>query len=883
MRAASTTDTFAAMTRATSRFANLTFLAVFAACAQPIAVAPHPTPQAVATAESATSAAPVTVVAQPPAAVPSGYDQPPKPVLDVLHAPSPPQPLLSPTSDTILLVSWVNYPPMTQIAEPFLRLAGVRVEPRTRRKHDTPGGYGVSPCARAFALVDVASSRETPVALPAGGCADNVLWTADGKRFAFRNTSHDAVELWIGDATTGAIRRLGDTRLNPMLGSSMQWLADQKTLLVKLVPDRAGPPPAGSDATGAGPSIQETDGKSGESSTYEARDTLASKHDEDLFEYYSTSQLALVDAATGAVTRIGKPASFTEVAAAPDGDHVLVTAIRKPYSYAVTADRFAHDVEVWDRGGRVVRALAQLPIADRVPIRGVPTGPREFAWRRTESATLTWAEALDGGDWNTNVPARDKVMIQRAPFAGAATELMRTEQRFRGLEWSEQPHVSLLHEEDVNRRWQRTFVVDVDDAKSKPRVLWDLSSDERYKDPGEAVYRVLPNGQRVVRQDGDAIFLRGQGASPEGDRPFVDRLDLKTRKSERLFRSDKQSLERLLDFTGTARSFLTWRESPSDPPNAMLRTLGEPVAAAPVPGEAAITSTARAVTHLADPTPAVRAIKKRLVRYKRKDGVDLSFTLYTPPDYHEGMRVPAILYAYPLDYASAATAGQVAGSEQRFTLLRNYQLLLLSGYAIIDNAAFPIVGDPKKAYDTYLEQLVDDARAAIDKAVELGVVDRDRIGITGHSHGAMMTANLIAHTDLFRAGVATSGAYNKTLTPFGFQNERRSVWKSQPVYLKVSPFFFADKIKLPLLIMHGMEDANPGTTPIQAVKFYEAIRGNGGIARLVMLPHEPHWYAAMESNEQLAYEMLRWFDKYVKNAPPSAREPEPRTSAARHR
>jgi dipeptidyl aminopeptidase/acylaminoacyl peptidase len=268
----------------------------------------------------------------------------------------------------------------------------------------------------------------------------------------------------------------------------------------------------------------------------------------------------------------------------------------------------------------------------------------------------------------------------------------------------------------------------------------------------------------------------------------------------------------------------------------------------------------------------VRAIKKRLVKYKRKDGTDLSFTLYTPPDYKEGEKRPAILYAYPLDYASAKTAGQVSGSEQTFTKIRDYRLLLLSGYVIIDNAAFPIVGDPKKAYDTYTEQLVDDAKAAIDKAVSLGVVDRDRVGVTGHSHGALMTVNLLAHTKFFRAGVATSGSYNKTLTPFGFQNERRSVWKAPDVYRKVSPFFFADKLKTPLLIMHGAEDANPGTTPLQSVKLYEAVRGNGGIVRLVMLPHEPHWYSAMESNEQLAYEELRWFDTYVKNAKASGSE-----------
>ncbi len=776
---------------------------------------------------------------------------------------------MSPIRDRILLVSWVRYPPIAQVAEPFLRLAGVRVEPRTRRKHDTPGGYGIAPCAQTLTLVDISTSRETPVTLPPDGCVDGVAWAADGRRFAFRNTAKNAVEPWICDAGTGAIRRLGNARLNPMLGSSLQWMPDQKTLLVKLVPADAGPPPEASVATD-GPSIQETTGETGESSTYETRDTLSSRHDEDLFDHYAASQLAFVDADSGAVTPLGEPAIITETDASPDGEHLLVTAIRKPYSYVTTYRNFAHDVELWDRAGRRTRTLAKLPLADRVPIAGVPTGPRDVEWRPTEPATLVWAEALDGGDWNVTVPARDKVMTLSAPFTGDANdakEIARTEQRFSGFDWSERRGVALLHEYDENRHWRRTFLADVDNPATKPTVLWDMSSDERYKDPGRPVYKALSNGRWVVRQEGGAIFLRGEGASVDGDRPFLDRFDLEARTSVRLFRSDKTALEHFLTFTdATSRAFLTWHQSPADPPNAMLRTLGAPLPGKP--GEAMVSSTARAVTHIPDPTPAVRGIKQRLVTYKRKDGTQLSFTLLTPPGYREGTRVPAILYAYPLDYASTSTAGQVSGSEREFMRLADYRLLLLSGYAIIDNAAFPIVGDPKQAYDTYLEQLVEDAQAAVDTAVGTGVVDRDRIGVTGHSHGALMTANLIAHTDLFRAGVATSGSYNKTLTPFGFQNERRSVWRGQSVYLQVSPFFFADRIKLPLLIMHGADDANPGTTPLQAVKLYEAIRGNGGTARLVMLPHEPHWYAALESNEQLAYEELRWFDTYVKHAPP---------------
>src|SRR5215469_10186085 len=804
-----------------------------------------------------------------PAEAASGYNKPPQYILDVMNAPSPPTPVVSPTHDTILLVSMQDYPPMSRVATPFLRLAGARVEPRNHSKHDTPGGYGITPCARSFDLVRVADGEQIHVALPAGACPGEPTWAADGKRFAFVNLAPEAVELWVGDAKTGQVHQVPGVRLNPMFNDDMQWMADQKTLLVKLVPKGMGAPPAESTAP-IGPSIQETDGHKGQSSSYEVRDTLRSKHDEDVFDYYAASQLALVNASTGAITPIGKPANYGSLAPAPDGKHILATAIHKPYSYVTTYDRFPKEVEVWDVSQRthvVSHTIASLPLADRVPIAGVRLGPREFSWRATDPATLVWAEALDGGDWNVNIPARDKVLLQKAPFTAPAVEIARVEQRFDGVAWSEQASVALLNEYDENRHWRRTFAIDVDDPQSKRRLLWDLSFDEKYKNPGFPVMQQLANGQWVVRQDGDSIYLRGPGSSPDGDRPFLDRLNLSTLKSERLFRSDKTSLERVVALTGKdARTFLTWHESPTSPPNAFARTLGKSLDAPA--GEAAYASTSVAITHIPDPTPEVRAIRKQLVKYKRADGLDLSFTLYTPPGYQRGTRVPTVLYAYPLDYAEASTAGQVTGSQATFTQLYEYQLLLLGGYAIIDDASFPIVGDPKKAYDTYLEQLVADAKAAVDEGVRLGVVDPQRVGVTGHSHGALMTVNLVAHSDLFRAGVATSGSYNKTLTPFGFQNERRSVWDATDVYLKVSPFFYADKLKTPILIMHGMEDANPGTTPLQATKLYEAIRGNGGTARLVMLPHEPHWYTAMESNEQEVYEMLRWFDKYVKNAPP---------------
>jgi dipeptidyl aminopeptidase/acylaminoacyl peptidase len=820
-------------------------------------------------AQSTASSSKVGSAPAKPSEAASGYNQPPKNILDVMQAPSPPYPEVSPTHDTILLVSWQDYPSIARVATPFLRLAGVRVEPKNHSKHDTPGGYGITPCVRSFDLAHVVGGGQIHVELPLGACPGEPTWSADGKHFAFVNIAPDSVELWIGDAKTGEVHRVPGARLNPMLSDELQWMPDQKTLLVKLVPKGMGAPPP-EPVTPIGPSIQETGGEKGQSSTYEVRDTLNNKHDEDLFDYYAASQLVLIDAATSAITPIGKPGNYASIDPAPDGHHILVTTIHKPYSYIVTYDRFPREVEVWDVAQRshiLTHTIASLPLADRVPIDGVPIGPREFSWRATDPATLVYAEALDGGDWNVTVPARDKIMLVKAPFDSPAVEITRTEQRYDDFSWSEQPSIALLTEYDNNRHWRKTFIVNVDDPPQKPRLLWDLSTDEHYANPGNTVKRQLPNGAWVIRQDGETAYLAGTGSSPDGDRPFLDRLDLKTLKTERLFRSEKTCFERFLSFTGPdTRTFLTWHQSPTEPPNAFTRTLGQSID--PPGGEATYTSTSVAITHIPDPTPEVRAIKKRLVKYKRADGLDLSFTLYTPPGYQEGTRVPAILYAYPLDYADASTAGQVTGSQQTFTQLYEYRLLLLGGYAIIDHTSFPIIGDPKKAYDTYLDQLVADAKAAVDEAVRLGVADPDRIGVTGHSHGALMTANLVAHSDLFRAGVATSGSYNKTLTPFGFQNERRSVWEAADVYLKVSPFFVADKIKTPLLIMHGAEDANPGTTPLQAHKLYEAIRGNGGTTRLVMLPHEPHWYTAMESNEQLVYEMLRWFDKYVKNAPP---------------
>jgi dipeptidyl aminopeptidase/acylaminoacyl peptidase len=787
------------------------------------------------------------------------YRKPPKAILDVLTAPAPPNMVITPTRDALILASRVRYPPITDLARPMLRVAGVRIDPLSNDVHGAP--YWSE-----YVVTRIADGKQTRVPLPAGARVSLPRFSADGKRFAFANLRPSAVELWVGETATGQVRRLPG-QLNRVLGDELQWMPDQRTLLVKLVPARRGPSPSLAAAP-EGPKVQESSGQKVASSTYEARDLLRTPHDATLFDHYARAQLALVDAATGKVTPLGKPALYLGAQPSPDGQHLLVQYVHRPYSYLVGHERFPREVELWTRGGAVERTLASLPLAESVPIRGVPTGPRDFEWRPSEPATLVWAEALDGGDWKRAAAHRDRLLTLAAPFKGAPAPLVDVQQRFAGLQWAESGGWALVHEVDLNRQWRHASVLDLSSHAQRP--LWDMSLDEHYKDPGPPVQRLLPNGFAVIQQDGDSFYTAGAGASPAGERPFLDRWNVRTLAAERLFRSAPDAYEAFGAWTDLhAGRFLTRHESPTEPPNLFVRTLGAPVANHP-PGEAAFQSTSAAVTHLTDPTPQLRGISKRLVTYKRADGVPLSFTLYLPPGYKEGTRLPTVIWAYPLDYADPSTAGQVTGSSHRFTQMGwpLHLFFLLDGYAVLDNPSMPVVGDPRKIYDTYLEQLVAGAKAAVDKAVELGVTDRDRVGITGHSHGGLMTANLLAHSDLFRAGIARSGAYNHTVRPFGFQNERRTLWEARDIYLKLSPMINADKIDEPLLIIHGEADVNPGTIPFQSELLYQAVRGTGGTVRLVVLPFESHGYAALESVEHTLAEMLAWFDHYVKNAPP---------------
>jgi len=558
---------------------------------------------------------------------------------------------------------------------------------------------------------------------------------------------------------------------------------------------------------------------------------------------------------------LGEPAPYTTAEFSPDGEYILIERLVGPWSHEVAWWRFAHEIEVWNGRGELVASVASLPLADAVPTHGVPTGPRSVEWRPTAPHSLFWVEALDGGDPVAEVPHRDRLMRLDAPFTAEPAEVFKAEYRFQGSAWGEGGTLMLQQRERI-RRWRYVWLLDVDEGTS--RLWFDLDEDDRYDDPGFPVYRQLPSGHRVMRQHGDAVYFRGSGATDEGDRPFLDLRPMGTSDTERLFRSAPDRYEYFVAFAGEDDRFVLSSESATDVPNYYLATVGGTVEAPE--GEATRALTREPITRFEDPTPWLRQIDKRLVSYERDDGLPLSFQLLLPPGYAEGTPLPTVLYAYPLEYSGMATAGQVRGSTQRFMRIYgpSHLFFLLRGYAVLDQTAMPMLGDPETAYDTFVPQLVADAEAAVAKAVELGVADPDRIGVIGHSHGGLMVANLLAHTDLFRAGIARSGSYNKTVQPFGFQSERRSLFEARDVYIQVSPTFFADQVDEPVLIIHGLADSNPGTLTPQSQVFFEAVRGSGGTARLVLLPFEDHGYRARESIEHVLWEQLRWFDMYLK-------------------
>jgi dipeptidyl aminopeptidase/acylaminoacyl peptidase len=768
----------------------------------------------------------------------SAYKKPPEAILKVLNAPATPVANVNPTKTHLLLLEPDRYPPIAELAEPMLRLAGLRINPRNNGPR---GGFSFAKAQ----IVNLTTLSKTPLAIPAGAKIGSPQWSPDGKTAALLAYHPDRIEVLLLNIASGAIRAIPGVRANAANTDPLDWLPDGKHLLLRAVVPNRGPAPA-EPQTPVGPDIQESFGKATPAPTFQ--DLLKSEYDEKLLDYYCTSQLTLIDVTTGRATPIAKPGLYTSSNPSPDGKFILTQRVHRPYSWVLPLMRFPVDIEVLRLDGSVAKQIAAQPLADRIPINGVRTGPRNTNWVPGQPATLSWWEAMDGGNPREKVPHRDRMMLSAAPF-NEPREFTKMEERVMGgALWTSDGRMWVNESERRTRRL-RTFVVD---PAGKLTQIESRNQQDRYRDIGSPVTTQSGDASRTVQVTDGTILLTGAGASPAGDRPFLDRMTLETKEKTRLFQSAADVYETVVTtLSADGQRLLTRRESPSEPPNYYVLDHGKRTA----------------LTNFTDPAPELRRVTKKLVKYNRPDGVPLSFTLYLPPDYKEGTALPTVVWAYPRDFSDADTAGQVTGSPNRFTTISGYSHLffLLQGYAILDDASLPVVGSQETFNNSYIEQIVAGAKAAIDKAVELGVTDPKRVGVGGHSYGAFMTANLLAHSDLFAAGIARSGAYNRTLTPFGFQSEQRTIWEAPETYLKMSPFLNANKINEPILLIHGAADNNTGTFPIQSERMYTAIRGNGGTVRFVLLPHESHGYSGRESVQHTLAEMVEWFNKHVKN------------------
>jgi dipeptidyl aminopeptidase/acylaminoacyl peptidase len=800
------------------------------------------------------------MAASPHSGAQDGRYRLPSPALQaIVDAPRAPALSLSPHRDLAAMIQTPPLPGIEEVAQPELKLAGLRINPRTCAA--SRFAYGAD-----LTLLDIASGKESRIGgLPRTLRLADLSWAPDQRHLAFSHVAYKGergeVQLWLIDVAARRARRLVSQPLSAVLTRGFSWLPDSSGLLLQLRPAGMGKAPAVSTVP-AGPMQLDSDtaGVMRQLRTYQ--DLLRSEDDARLFEHYVTVQLAHTDL-QGSVRPLGEPDLYARVSVAPGGQYLLTHCIMRPYSYLVPASSFGERIEVRDLNARLLHTVAMLPLEEGLPPGNdaVSAGVRHISWRADAPASLTWVEAQDGGDPARHVEHRDVLYLHAAPFHGAPQVLARLAMRYGGIAWG-RGDVALLNERWHKTRAVRQWMIAPDHPTLAPELIYEGSYEDRYSSPGAPVTRADASGfPRLVIGPETTILLDGAGATPQGDRPFIDRLSLTTRKRERLFQSAApyyENVAAVLNEEGTL--LLTTRESPTERPNYYVRDLRQPPQAQ-----------LRALTSLPHPTPELKDVQKEQIRYRRHDGVELTATLMLPPGYlasRDGP-LPMLMWAYPHEFKSASAASQTTGSPYRFNAVSYWgpAAFLAVGYAVLDNPSFPIIGSgDAEPNDSYLAQLVADAEAAVEEVVRRGVADRRRIAVGGHSYGAFMTANLLAHTRLFRAGIARSGAYNRTLTPFGFQSEERPFWQAAEVYQAMSPFNHADRIKDALLLIHGEQDSNPGTFPMQSERMFQAIKGLGGTARLVMLPNEAHAYRARESILHMLHETHRWLDKYVRHA-----------------
>lgn len=777
------------------------------------------------------------------------YKMPPKDIADMLLAKTAPGVTIDDKGEWMLFMEFSNYPSVEELARPELKIAGMRINPAN-----------FAPSRQNFItnlyLKNIGTGKEMKIAgLPSPLYAGAVNWSPDFKKVAFTNTTSNRVDLYILDLATQKATKVNKTALNTV-GGGISWF-DNTTVMYRatIKPPTAAP---ARPATPKGPTVQENYGKASPRPTFQ--DLIKSPYDEELFAFYATTQL--MKNVNGVETKIGAPAIYISHAVSPDKKYMLVRKLKKPFSYTVPANGFPAEVIITDINGKKLKEMADLPSSETAPggNDNVQLVPRAFDWRDDEPATLVWCMPLDSGLIKKNVEYRDAVYALSAPFNMASKELFRTKMRYRGTTWGN-ANIALVNEGLTGK--QITQTDRYNPTTGDLEKLMTRNTTDAYSNPGNAITAPNQYGRNVlvtVDNGNKLIFNNTTGSSPKGDLPFLITYDIHSKKSDTLWRSPEDHFEYVVKVLDPEKlTLVTRKESETLMPNFWLKNLKLKIAD-------------RQLTEFKNPYPQLVGVTKEKIKYKRADGVDLTGELYLPKGYDKNRdgKLPVLIWAYPAEFNSAADAAQIRGSEHKFTLVNGGSPIfyVTQGYAVLNNAEMPIVAKNKdqKPNDNFIEQLKMNAEAAINTLDEMGVGDRTRVAVGGHSYGAFMTANLLAHTNLFKAGIARSGAYNRSLTPFGFQNEDRNYWEALNLYNEMSPFTYANKIKTPILLVHGEMDNNTGTYPIQSERMFNAIKGHGGTVKFLSLPYESHGYQGRENVLHLLNEQLVWMDKYVKNA-----------------
>lgn len=779
------------------------------------------------------------------------YQTPPSEIMELVDAPLAPAVIIDSKGDQVVLLYRDQYKSIAELSEKELRLGGLRINPKTNIGSRTTYYNNMK--------VKKASERDPRQVngLPNNARLSNFRVSPDEKMIAFLNTLPNKVELWVTDIEKATARKLSSQPVNANLGYAINWFNDSNSVLIKTVPQSRKDLIDTSEAIPEGPTVTVSEGEKAQNRTYQ--DLLANANDEFNFEQLTLSDIKKVSL-DGTVSDFLPTAMYRAINFSPDGNYVMATIIKRPFSYLVPFSRFPYETNIYNASGELVTTIADIPLNEVLPkgFMAVREGKRSIAWRADKPATLYWAEALDQGDPEVEVDYRDGVYQLDAPFNGTPKLLLKTQQRYSGITWGND-HTAIANDYWWNTRNTKTYIFNPSNSAQQPKVIFDRNYQDQYSDPGSFVTTRNQYNQRVLDIHNDRAYLIGDGFSEKGQFPFIDEFQLKSQKTKRIYESSyTDKIEDLQSVIDIKKGIVLVRiESQQEYPNYYIRNIKKKEHLTPI-------------THFENPFKSLQDVHKEIIRYSREDGLELDGTLYLPVGYDldKKERMPMILWAYPREFIDKSSASQVTSNPNKFIypFWGSPIYWVTRGYVVLDNAAFPIVGEgDEEPNDSFRTQLVANAKAAIDAVDEMGYIDPERVGVGGHSYGAFMVANLLSHSDLFAAGIARSGAYNRTLTPFGFQREERTYWDSPETYNNMSPFMHADKMKTPMLLIHGEDDNNSGTYPMQSERYFNALKGLGAPARLVMLPKESHGYSAKESILHMLWEQDQWLEKYVKN------------------